>query len=77
MPQTVKILDKREIPSAAPDRVGKMDSMITYQIDTYRTYLITVPAEDLTPEAEEQVIKAAIRADMAERERWAGKELVI
>jgi len=77
MPVTVKILDKREIPSADPSRVGKMDSMITYQIDTFRTYLITVPAEELTPEAEDQVIKAAIRADMAERERWAGKELQI
>ena len=77
MPVTVKILDKREIPSAAPDRVGKMDSMITYQIDTFRTYLITVPAEELTLEKEDQVIKAAIRADMAERERWASKELQI
>lgn len=73
----VKILDKREIPSADPGRVGKFDSMITYQIDTFRTYLITVPAEELTPEAEDEVIRAAIRADMAERERWAGKELEI
>jgi len=72
---TIKILDKREIPSAEPDRVGKFDAMITYQVDTFRTYLITVPQEELTPEAEDEVVKAAIRADLAERERWAGKEL--
>ena len=73
----VKILDKREIPSADPARVGKFDAMITYQVDTFRTYLITVPNEELTPETEDEVIKAAIRADMAERERWASKELEI
>jgi hypothetical protein len=73
----VKILDKREIPSADPTRVGKMDAMITYQIDTFRTYLITIPNEELTPEVEDEVIRAAIRKDMAERERWAGKEIEI
>ncbi len=71
----VKIIDKREIPSADPQRVGKMDAMVTYQLDTFRTYLITVPNESLTPETEDEVIKAAIRTDMVERERWAGKEL--
>jgi len=74
---TIKILDKREIPSADPARVGKFDALITYQVDTFRTYLITVPQEELTPEAEDEVIKAAIRKDLAERERWAGKELEI
>lgn len=74
---TVKILDKREIPSADPLRVGKMDAMITYQVDTFRTYLITIPNEELTPDVEDEVIKAAIRTDLAERERWARKELEI
>lgn len=73
----VKIIDKREIPSAEPSRVGAMDSMITYQLDTFRTYLIVVPAESLTPENEDEVITEAIRKDMVERERWAGKELEI
>lgn len=74
---TVKILDKREIPSADPERVGKFDAMITYQVDTFRTYLITVPQEELTPETEDNVITQAIKADLVERERWAGKELQI
>jgi len=73
----VKILDKREVPSADPGRVGRMDAMITYQLDTFRTYLITMPNELLGGADEEKVIVERIKADLAERERWTGRELQI
>lgn len=74
---TVKIVDKREIPSSDAGRVGKYDALITYQIDAFRTYLITIPNEDLGGPDEDEVIKAAIKTDMAEHERWVGKEIEI
>lgn len=73
----VTILDKREIPSADPGRVGRMDAMITYQLDTFRTYLITLPNERLGGPDEDKVITEAIRTDMTERERWANREIEI
>ena len=67
----IKIVDKREIPSAEPARAGKMDVMITYQIDTFRTYIIIIPEEQFT----EDELKKRIKADMEERQKWAGKEI--
>lgn len=74
---TVTIVDKREIPSASPARVGKMDAMITYSVDTYRTYLITLPDEQLGGSDEEDVIREAIRTDLAERERWVERKIEV
>lgn len=73
----VTILDKREIPSAEPARVGRMDAMITYQLDTFRTYLITIPNEQLQGADAEKVIADAIREDLAEREKWANREIEV
>lgn len=72
---TVTIIDKIEIPSANPARVGKMDAMITYAVDTYRRYLITVPNEQLGGPDEEDVIRAAIKVDLVERDRWAERKI--
>lgn len=74
---SVTIVDKREIPSADPARVGKMDAMITYSVDTFRTYLITLPNEQLGGPDEEQVVSAAIKADLAERERWVERKIEV
>ena len=76
MPE-VTILDKREIPSAEPGRVGRMDALITYQLDTFRTYLITLPNEKLGGPDEEEVIRVAIAADLQERERWRDRKIQI
>jgi hypothetical protein len=73
----VSIIDKREIPSADPQRVGKMDALITYQQDSFRTYLITLPNELLGGPNEDQVVADAIRVDLAERQRWAEKEIEV
>jgi len=74
---TVTILDKREIPSPEPGRVGKLDAYITYQLDPFRTYFVTIPNERLGGPDEDQIITAAIKADLAERERFAGKTLEV
>lgn len=74
---TVTIIDKREVPSVDPARVGKYDAMITYSVDTFRTYLITLPDEKLGGPDEEQVVSAAIKADLAERERWAERKIEV
>jgi len=73
MAQKVKIIDTREFPSTEPARVGKMDVIVTYQLDAFRTYLVTIPKEQFT----EPAIIAAIKKDMAEREKWAGKEFEV
>lgn len=74
---TVKILDKREVPSADPQRIGKFDALITYQADTFRTYIITIPDEALGGPDEDQVVTAAIKADLAMREVWSSKEITV
>ena len=74
---TVTILDKREIPSPEPGRVGKLDAYITYQVDPFRTYFVTIPNEKLGQPDEDQVITAAIKLDLSERERFAGKTLEV
>ena len=73
----VAIIDKREIPSTSPERIGKFDAMITYRVDRYRTYLVMVPNEELGGPNEDQVVADAIAADLAERERWANKEIEV
>ena len=74
---TVTILDKREIPSPEPGRVGKLDAYITYQVDPFRTYFVTIPNETLGLPDEDAVITAAIKLDLSERERFAGKTLEV
>lgn len=71
MAQEIKILDMREFPSTDPERVGKFDMIITYQVDPYRVYLITIKKEEFS----EDKIKEAIKKDLAERQKWVGKTI--
>jgi hypothetical protein len=70
---TVKILDKRDFPSSDPKRIGKFDTVVTYQIDAFHTYLITLPKETFSDSA----LAEAIKKDIEERNKWVGKELKI
>jgi len=70
---TAKIIDIRDIPSADPGRVGKMDSMIVYQLDAFRTYTTIMPKEDLT----EDRIRERIKAEEGERAEWKAKTFEI
>lgn len=74
---TVTIIDKREIPSPDPARIGKLDAYITYQLDPMRTYFVTIPDEKLGTPDEDRIISEAIKKDLAARERFAGKTLEV
>lgn len=74
MPETVKILDVREIPSGDPERIGKLDTVVTYQLDPLRTYIEMMPQEDAKDPAK---LKARIKKAMAERNKLIGTEIEI
>jgi len=70
MPTKFKIYDIRRVPSAEPERVGKMDKLVMYELDPMRRYVIKIPEEDFNEDA---MIKA-VQADMADRAQYTGKE---
>lgn len=73
MAQAFKVIDTRRIPSADPARVGKMDWLVTYQLDAYRTYMVAIAVDTLT----EDVIKEAVRKDLEAIAAWTGKEFTL
>jgi len=79
-PGRVRIIDRVRIPSPEPGRVGKYDELITYQDEAMRTYVLSIPAEDLEGKTEEEqlaIITERIRAQIQERRRWVGREIQI
>ena len=73
-PEIIKIIDKREVPSVDPGRIGKFTAIITYKIDEFRTYMAKMPDEDAGDPAK---VKAAIKKDMAARAKIIGQEMEI
>ena len=73
MPTRFKIFDVRRVPSAEPDRVGKYDMLVMYELDPMRRYIVRVPEEEFN----EDRMKHAVKEDMAQRELWTGKEYEI
>lgn len=69
----IKILDMREIPSGDPKRIGKMDRVISYQVDGITTDIIVLPAETFT----EEILKTQIKLKSAEKAKWVGKEFEV
>jgi len=69
----VKILDTRDFPSTDPARTGKFDVVVTYQLDAFRTYIITIPKELFS----ETKLKEVIAKDLEEKQKWQNKELEI
>ena len=62
-----------DMPSGAPERVGRLDRYITYQLDAMRTYVLVIPKEDYR----EEDLPRRIKEDLQEKERVIGKELEI
>lgn len=54
----VKILDTREFPSTNPERAGKLDTLITYQLDPQHVYTIIEPKSDLSKEEVSELVRA-------------------
>ena len=73
MPVKFKVSDVRRVPSADPDRLGKFDQLVMYELDPMRRYIVRIPEEEFN----EDRMKHAVKEDIAERERYAGKEYEI
>ena len=73
MPEEITIIDTRKVPSPHRERVGRMDAFITYQMPDMRTYMITLPAEDVT----DAKLIELIRKDIQERASLTGKKLSV
>jgi len=72
----VTIINVTDVPALAPERLGKLDTLITYQIDTEYTYTIRVPKEEyekLPPEEQEKYILERVKADAQWRMRFLRK----
>jgi len=67
----ITIIDVREIPSADPTRIGKLDVIVTYSVDAFRTYMTVIPKEEF----DEKTLINRIKVEMAEREKWIGKKI--
>jgi hypothetical protein len=79
-PGRIRILDRTRIPSPEPNRIGKYDEVITYMDPSMRTYVLTIPAEELEGKSEEEqlkIITERIKAQVAERTRWIGREITL
>jgi len=72
-PPRVKILDVRDVPSTEPGRIGKIDVLVTYQLDPTHIYMVRIPKEEFTDER----VRGVIRKDVEEKRRWVGKELTL
>ena len=57
------VISVLDVPSTDPNRMGKMDALITYRIDPLHSFTIRLPAEGLTPDK----VDAAVRSDYAVR----------
>jgi hypothetical protein len=73
MAESAKILDVRRLMSPDPQRRGKYDSLISYQVGSAPPRVILLPEETPT---EAQVI-AAIRADLSAASALVGKTLTV
>jgi hypothetical protein len=71
MEQTVKIRYVQDFPSSDPARVGKFDTIVTYQLDAFRTGLVVIPKEQFN----EERVKAEIRKELEAKGQWIDKEL--
>jgi len=68
-----KVIKTFRIPSADPNRLGKFDWLVTYQLDSMDKHIVPIPKEILT----EGDIKEAVRKDIEEIGKWTGKDFTI
>lgn len=68
-PAEFKVIDTRRLPSPDPERMGKWDTLVVYELDPMRRYSVLVPEDPLTEEA----LIAAVKADLTEHGRWLEK----
>lgn len=66
-----KVSDIRKIPSGDPGRIGKMDYIVTYQLDPLHVYMVTINKDEI---AEADIVEA-VKADLSSMARFINKEL--
>ena len=79
-PGKARIVTRVRFPSPDPGRLGKYDEVITYMTPDGRTWMITIPGELLeakTVPEQEMIIAERIKADIATRAAWEGREITI
>jgi hypothetical protein len=68
-----KVIDVRRVPSVVPARLGKLDYLVTYQLDPMRVYMVTISQDKLTDE----IITNAVREDLKAMQQFTGKEFTL
>ncbi len=71
--QTVQIISMLDVPAQTPERLGKMDMLLTYRVDPLHSFTIRIPAETSTPDK----IDAAIRSDYAVRKPLINRNVTV
>lgn len=66
-----KVLDSRQIPAVARERLGKLDRIVTWQLTTGETFISVLPAETFS----ESTLKEAVRKELEQRGQLVGKTL--
>jgi len=76
----IRIIDQAIIPATEAGRIGKKDVIITYQDETLRTRIVTIPYEKLEGKSDEEqfaIIQEAIKKAETERRKFIGREFTI
>jgi len=68
-----KIIDKREVPTMDPARLGEMDVVVSYLVEPDVTMVVTIPKKEVS----EATLRERVKAAIEEREKWIGKEIEI
>ncbi|MEM3844060.1 hypothetical protein [Metallosphaera sp.] len=71
--QTVEVLSVSEVPAIEPNRLGQMDTLITYRVDPLHIFSFRVPQTNMTA----QQIAAAVKADYAKRKGIVGMQVEV
>ncbi|MGH7375874.1 MAG: hypothetical protein ACREKK_00460 [Candidatus Methylomirabilales bacterium] len=59
----IEVISRQDVFSPNPQRVGRLDKLVVYRVDTdpTRTFFVTIPAEEFTEAKEMEEIRKAER----------------
>lgn len=71
MPETIKILDMKRLPSPDPERMGKLDRLFVIEAGQGIRLVVRLPDDGF----DDDKLKAAVKAELAERGSWIGRQM--
>ena len=71
--QTVEVLSVSEVPAIEPNRLGQMDTQITYRVDPLHVFTFRVPQVNMTA----QQVAQAVKQDYAKRKGIIGLKVEV